>query len=327
MPLNLRTPITKSDIEAANNRIKRIESGVITTPLHHSTALSTQTGVTVLLKCEHLQNTGSFKLRGALNKLSRLAEEQDAREVIASSSGNHGLATALSASILGFKATIYVPETASPMKVNAIEALGAQVIKIPGEPLLAEIAAREASEASNIILVSPYNDLDVVTGQGTIALELLQQCPDLDGVLVSVGGGGLISGIGTYMKAVNPSVEVIGAWPKIACTLHDCLEAGEIISVDEEPTLSDGTAGGVEEGAVTFPIAQKVIDTKILVSEQDIASAMRLIADTERWIIEGAAGVAVAALIQEASRYQGKKIAVVLCGRNIALEKYLSAVA
>ena len=212
------------------------------------------------------------------------------------------------------------------MKVAAIQAMGADVVKVPGEPLQAEIEARRKSEAEDLPLISPYNDLDVVAGQGTIGLELYEQAHELDAVIIAVGGGGLISGVGTYLKARNPNLEIIGAWPEVARSLHACLEAGEIISIDEAETLSDGTAGGVEDGAVTFPMAQTVIDKTVLVSEAEIAAAMGAVAETERWIIEGAAGVAAAGLTKLAHEYQGRNVAVVLCGRNIALEKYLMAI-
>ncbi|MEM7280574.1 MAG: threonine/serine dehydratase [Pseudomonadota bacterium] len=304
-----------------------MQGAVVQTPLQLSLPLSRQTGVHVYLKCEHLQNTGSFKLRGALNKLVKLTESpRRSNQIVAASSGNHGLAVALSARLLGFDAEVFVPASASPMKIDAIQGLGAKVTKIEGEPLLAETEARKKAELENLPLISPYNDLDVIAGQGTIGIELMEQLAELDAVVIAVGGGGLISGIGTFLKEQNPSIEIIGAWPKVARSLHACLEAGEIISIGEELTLSDGTAGGVEEGAVTFPIAQRVIDKTVLVSESEIACAMKDIGMHERWIIEGAAGVAVAGLGQLASEYQNKNVAVVLCGRNITLEKYLKAI-
>ena len=314
------------DIEAAQARLALIKNGVISTPLNFSQGVSDLLGVNTFFKCEHLQATGSFKLRGALNKLAKLQQKTKTTKVIAASSGNHGLAVAYSAKLLSCQAEVFVPETASPMKVAAIQALGATVVKIPGEPLLAEIEARRRSETEDLPLISPYNDLDVVAGQGTIGIELLEQADKLDAVIIAVGGGGLISGIGTYLKAKNPNLEIIGAWPEVARSLHACLEAGEIISIDESETLSDGTAGGVEDGAVTFPLAQTVIDKTVLVSEVEIAAAMRTVAETERWIIEGAAGVATAGLTKLAPQYQARNVAVVLCGRNITFEKYLAAV-
>ncbi|WP_394332139.1 pyridoxal-phosphate dependent enzyme [Piscirickettsia litoralis] len=175
--------------------------------------------------------------------------------------------------------------------------------------------------------MSPYNDINVIAGQGTIGLELLEQCSELDAVFIAVGGGGLISGIGHAIKSINPSINIIGCWPEHSPALYNALNAGYIIpdSRDDE-TLSDGTAGGIEEGTITLELAQSIIDQKVLISEQAIKSAMKHIGEYERWIIEGAAGVAVAGLAQLADQYQGKKVAAILCGRNINLDKYLSAI-
>jgi threonine dehydratase len=158
-------------------------------------------------------------------------------------------------------------------------------------------------------------------------MELHQQLPQVDAVFVAVGGGGMIAGIGTALKQLNPAIEIIGCWPANAPTLERSLKAGRIIEVDELDTLSDGTAGGVEPGSITFPLCQRVIDRTVLVSEAQIGQAMKAVAATERWIIEGAAGVALAGALKLAEEYRGKRIAVVLCGRNILLEKFVGAIA
>jgi threonine dehydratase len=182
------------------------------------------------------------------------------------------------------------------------------------------------AQQHNKMYVSPYNDYQIVCGQGTVGLELLAAQPDLDAVFVAVGGGGLIGGIGSYIKAINPNIDIIGCWPSNATTFYQALEQGKVIEVEEQDTLSDGTAGGVEQDTITLPMCQQVIDHKVLVSEQQIAQAMQLAAVHERYMIEGAAAVALAAAIQEAPKYAGKKIAVVLCGRNIMLSKFLEVV-
>lgn len=173
--------------------------------------------------------------------------------------------------------------------------------------------------------MAPYNDLDTVAGQGTLGVELAEQAPDLDAVFVCVGGGGLIGGVGTAVKALSPRTRVVGVWPAASTCLLDSLNAGHIIETPESPTLSDGSTGAVEPGSVTFPICQDVIDETLTVTEAEIAGAMRLVAEGERWMIEGAAGVAVAGLVKTAERYRGKKVAVVLCGRNVTLETFLGA--
>ena len=314
-------------IEAADRRIKAVAVGVRPTPLEATSALSDESGLRLLLKGEHLQRTGSFKLRGAMNKLLSLSDAERARGIVTASSGNHGMAAALAARLTGSRAHIYLPEAVSPMKKQAIQRLGAEITLVPGDSVAAEVAARDASTGLNLGYVSPYADLDIIAGQGTIGLELTRQADELAAVFVAVGGGGLISGIGGYLKAKMPGADIIGCWPEVAPAMHNCLEAGHIHEVIEEKTLSDGTAGGVDEDTPTFEICQQVIDRKLLVSEAEIADAMRRLAETERWIVEGAAGVALAAARRLAGDYAGKKIAVVLCGRNIKLETFLEAVA
>ncbi|CNL90615.1 threonine/serine dehydratase [Yersinia proxima] len=296
------------------------------TPLEYSPLLSQHSGCEIYLKCEHLQHTGSFKFRGASNKLRLLTDEQRQRGVITASTGNHGQAMALAGKLAGVKATIYAPEQAAAIKLEAIRALGGEVELIPGDALNAELAADSAAQQQGKIYISPYNDRQIIAGQGTCGMEMVEQQPDLDAVFVAVGGGGLISGIATVLKKLSDKTQIIGCWPANATSMYTSLENGQIQEVAEQETLSDGTAGGVEPGAITFALCQQLIDQKVLVSEQEIKDAMRLIARTDRWMIEGAAGVALAAALKLAPRWQGKKVAVVLCGKNIVLEKYLGAV-
>ncbi|HDL7359824.1 TPA: threonine/serine dehydratase [Yersinia enterocolitica] len=296
------------------------------TPLEYSPLLSQHSGCEIYLKCEHLQHTGSFKFRGASNKLRLLTDEQRQRGVITASTGNHGQAMALAGKLAGVKATIYAPEQAAAIKLEAIRALGGEVELIPGNALNAELAADSAAQQQGKIYISPYNDRQIIAGQGTCGMEMVEQQPDLDAVFVAVGGGGLISGIATVLKKLSDKTQIIGCWPANATSMYTSLENGKIQEVAEQETLSDGTAGGVEPGAITFALCQQLIDQKVLVSEQEIKDAMRLIAHTDRWMIEGAAGVALAAALKQAPLWQGKKVAVVLCGKNIVLKKYLGAV-
>ncbi|HDL6509548.1 TPA: threonine/serine dehydratase [Yersinia enterocolitica] len=296
------------------------------TPLEYSPLLSQHSGCEIYLKCEHLQHTGSFKFRGASNKLRLLTDEQCQRGVITASTGNHGQAMALAGKLAGVKATIYAPEQAAAIKLEAIRALGGEVELIPGDALNAELAADSAAQQQGKIYISPYNDRQIIAGQGTCGMEMVEQQPDLDAVFVAVGGGGLISGIATVLKKLSDKTQIIGCWPANATSMYTSLENGKIQEVAEQETLSDGTAGGVEPGAITFALCQQLIDQKVLVSEQEIKNAMRLIAHTDRWMIEGAAGVALAAALKQAPLWQGKKVAVVLCGKNIVLKKYLGAV-
>ena len=314
-------------IEKADRRIKAVEGGARETPLDLAGLFSERTGANVLLKCEHLQRTGSFKMRGAMNKVLSLSDAERAKGIITASSGNHGMATTQAARVGGVEPVIYLPESVSPLKLANMKRLGAKTVLVPGAGVECEKAARAAAEAEGRTFVSPYSDWDVIAGQGTIGVELAAQCPDLAAVYVCVGGGGLISGIGSYLKARMPQTEIIGCWPENAPAMHGCIERGEIWDVPETDTLSDGSAGGVEEGAITFPLCQQLIDRHVLVSETEIAAAMRDTAETERYIIEGAAGVAIAAALKTGADYAGRNIAVVVCGRNIAMQTFRQVMA
>jgi len=283
----------KADILAACHRISPF---VRETPLEFAPAAG------VYLKLEHLQHTGSFKFRGASNKIALLTPAQSAAGVVTASNGNHGLGVAAASRARGIAAEVFVSSQVSPAKARRIQALGARLHCAGDDSLFAELAARRAAEESGRVFISPYNDLDVVAGQGTIGVELHRQLPDLDAVFVAVGGGGLIGGIGAYLKAVSPRTEIVGCWPENSPVMERCLEAGRIVDVAEQPTLSESTAGGLEPGSVTFDLCRRVIDRAALVTEEEILSAMRWVLDTEHWVIEGAAAVAVAAFLKDAAR-------------------------
>jgi threonine dehydratase len=313
-----------TNIIAADQRIKAVDGGVRETPLDESGLFSDRTGARLLLKGEHLQRTGSFKMRGAMNKLLSLNESERKQGIITASSGNHGMATSQAARVVGLEATVYVPETVSPLKLSNMKRLGAKTVLVPGNGVEAEIVGRAAAKQQAKTFVSPYSDLDIIAGQGTVGLELAAQCADLAAVYICVGGGGLISGIGSYLKARRPEIDIIGCWPENATAMHLCLERGEIYDTPETKTLSDGSAGGVEAGAITFPICQQVIDRHLLVSEDEIISAMCDMAAYENFIIEGAAGVALGAALKTAGDYKARSIAVVICGRNVAVDTFRS---
>jgi threonine dehydratase len=299
----------KEQILAAYERIQGL---VRETPLEQAA------GCGALLKLEHLQHTGSFKFRGAANKIAMLTEAQAKAGVVTASNGNHGLGVAAAAEARGIRAEVFVSSHVSRAKAKRIEARGARIHYAGDDPLTAELAARRAAEETERVYISPYNDWDVAAGQGTIGVELLRQAPGLDAVFVAVGGGGLIGGIGAYVKAVSPRTEVVGCWPENSPVMYACLEAGKIIDVPELPTLSESTAGGLEAGSVTFELCRQAIDRSVLVTEDEILRAMRLVLETEHWVVEGAAGVAMAAYLKDAERYRGKQAAVVICGRNLS---------
>jgi threonine dehydratase len=319
--------MTRSLFERITQAHEAIRPQVPVTPLERSSALSARLGCEVLLKCEHLQPTGSFKVRGATNKIRLLGADARRAGVITASTGNHGQAVARAGALAGVPVTVYVAASAARSKMDAIRRLGADLSVIDGTTLDAELAARRCASEQGKTYVAPYNDLDVMAGQGTLGVELSEQAPQLDAVFISVGGGGLIGGVGTAIEHLSPSTQVVGVWPENSPCLLRALEAGHLFEVPESPTLSDGTAGGIEPGSVTFPICQSVIDATLTVTESEIATAMREVAAADHWMVEGAAGVALAGLVKTASAWQGRKVAVVLCGRNIALETFLEAIA
>ena len=306
----------------------RIRPYVLRTPLEPSLALSRATGASVLIKFENLQRTGSFKLRGALNKLLSLSEEDRARGIVTASSGNHGLAVAHAARAVGADAEVHVPSVASPAKLERIRQLGADLIVSGDDGLESELAARAAASQSGRVYVSPYNDLDVVAGQGTIGLELTDAASEpLDAVFVALGGGGLISGIAVVLKEAWPDVEVVACSPVASPVMMESVHRGRVVEMPSQPTLSDGTAGGVEPGAVTFPLCQTLVDRYVAVEEPDIASGMRHAVEVEHTLIEGSAALPIAGVLQEPERYAGKRVALVLCGANVSASTLASVLA
>lgn len=297
---------------------RRIHSSVLRTPLLPADELAGDHSTHLLLKMENLQETGSFKLRGATNKILSLSDTEAARGVIAASNGNHGLGVAAAAQRRGVAAEVYVSAHVSPKKAARIEQYGACIRRAGDSPLDAELAGRAAAEKSARVFISPYNDWEVMAGQGTIAVELLAQAEKTDAVFVAVGGGGLIGGIGAYLKSVSPQTEIVGCWAKNSPVLYECLRSGRIVDVPERPTISESTAGGLEPGSITLEVCSKVIDRSVLVSEEEIISAMRRVRDAKGWLIEGAAAVALASFFKEAERYGGKSAAVIICGGNLS---------
>ncbi len=300
-------------IEEAAGRVYSLvqETPLVPLPRAGDTRAS---GGPAFAKLEQLQRSGSFKLRGATNKLMSLGPAA-AAGVITSSTGNHGLGVATAAQFLSIDAEVFLSAQVSPAKRDKIRALGAR-IRIEGDdPLAAELAARRAAHESGRTYISPYNDPFVIAGQGTIAVELMRQLPDLDAIFIATGGGGLISGVGSYLRQHAPHAQIIGCWPENSAVLYECLQAGRIIDAAEAPTLSESTAGGVEPGSITFELCRQVMNRAVLVSEAEILSAMRW-GHTQGWAMEGASGVALAAYFKEAERYAGKKAVVLICGGN-----------
>lgn len=298
---------------------QRIRPYVRETPLEYSLALSQSCEAEVFLKLENLQHTGSFKVRGAMNKLLSLTPEEKARGVVTASTGNHGAATAFGLRALQLNGTIFVPETASPTKVAAIQRYGARIETHGADCLETELYAQQYARENGLTYISPYNDPQVIGGQGTIGVELQRQADKIDAVFVSVGGGGLISGVAGYLKHVMPAVQVIGCLPENSPEMALAIKAGHHVQIEPKPTLSDGTAGGFEPGAITFALCQQFVDAYVLVSEAEIAAALRWMLETHHQLIEGAAGVAIAGFQKLHEGYKGQNVVIVLCGANISL--------
>jgi threonine dehydratase len=300
---------------------RRTSGKIEYTPLVRSGSFSDDAAANVYFKLENQQVTGSFKFRGATNRLLTLSEEQRAKGCVAASSGNHGAAVACAMQKLGSSGIIFVPQQTSPVKVEKIGAYGGDVRFFGIDGLDTEQHAREYAEEHHMLYLSPYNDDQVIAGQGTCGLEILEQLPDVDAVFVAVGGGGLIAGVGSALKAHNPNIRVFGCQPKASAVMAQSIAAGEILDLPSMATLSDGTAGGIEPGAITFPLNQAVVDEWIIVDEHQIAAAMRLYIGREGHAIEGAAGVAVAGLLATKKAVAGKNVVVIVCGGNIAEER------
>jgi threonine dehydratase len=297
---------------------ERIRPYVRKTALEHSAYFSGVGKANVGCKLENLQHTGCFKVRGALNKMLSLSRETLAGGVVAASTGNHGAAVAWSAKILDVPSLVFVTENADSSKVAAIERRGAEVRRHGIDCLETEVHARVYAGKHGMIYVPPYNDPQVIGGQGTIGVELARQTDRIDAVFVSVGGGGLISGIATYLKSVQPEVRVIGCSPENSQVMIQSLKAGRILDSPSLPTLSDGTAGGIEADSITFDLCRDLVDDYITVTEDEIAESLHLFFKTHNMVIEGAAAVAVASYLKMQDRLKGKNVVIVICGANIS---------
>jgi threonine dehydratase len=310
--MNLHAEVTQ-----AADRVGRY---IRETPLIRSSLLGEGDSAGVFLKLENLQHTGSFKVRGALNKLLTLTPQQRAQGIVTASSGNHGAAVAYGLRLLATRGLVVVPEHASPAKVELIRRLGAEVRLYGDDALLSEQYAREYALQQDLAYISPYNDPQVVAGQGTIGVELARQLDRIDAVFVAVGGGGLIAGIAGYLKAVYPGVTIVGCLPERSPVMAESIRAGRIVEIETGPTLSDATAGGIEDGAITFDLCRALVDEYVLVSEEEIAAAIRSMIEAEHMLVEGAAGVAVAAYHKRSAEFYDRNAVIVLCGANISLQ-------
>ena len=287
--------VTLNDIREAHQRIRPLASW---TPLVDSRELSESLGVRLVFKLESLQVTGSFKARGAANKLTSLSSGERERGVITVSSGNHGRAVAYVARELGIHAVVCLSEAVPASKVEEIQALDAEVLICGRTYDEADEEAQRIQTDRGLTMVHPFDDPFIIAGQGTIGLELLEDFPQIDMAIVPLSGGGLISGIGLALKSMDPSIQVIGVTMERGPAMFDSLRAGKIVEVEEEPTLADALAGGIGfDNAHTFRMVQEYVDDAVLVSEDEIAGAMVFALEKHRLIVEGGGAVGIASVL------------------------------
>src|SRR5271167_4025603 len=305
--------ITLADIQAARERVR---SSIYYSPCPHSQILSALTGQKIYLKLENLQMTGSFKERGALNRIATLTPEQAAGGVVAASAGNHAQGVAYHATKRGIRALIVMPLATPLVKVTATRGFGAEVVLHGANYEEAYEEATRLCAAEGMTFIHPFDDAVVMAGQGTIGLELLEQVPQLEAVVVPIGGGGLIGGIACAIKESRPDIQVFGVQPSRLPSMKVAVAEGKPVTLVAASTIADGIAVR-RAGDRTLPLVQKYVDDIVTVEEEEIANAILLLLEREKTLAEGAGAAAVAALVNRKLPLVGKKVAVLVCGGNI----------
>jgi threonine dehydratase len=305
-------PVGLDDIRAARVLLDGVSRS---TPMEGLRGLSQAVGGSVLLKCENLQRTGSFKIRGAYVRIARLSEEERARGVVAASAGNHAQGVALAASLLGCSSTVFMPEAAPLPKVAATRAYGAHVRHAGHTVDEALLAARSFSEETGAVLIHPFDHADVVAGQGTVGLEIVEQCPDVRTVVVCTGGGGLVAGIAVAVKALRPGVRVVAAQAAGAASYSPSLEAGAPVPLAAMTTMADGIAVGCP-GEIPFAIVRELVDDVVAVDEEALSRALLVALERAKMVVEPAGAAALAAVLEDPGGYE-PPVVVVLSGGNI----------
>jgi threonine dehydratase len=304
------------DLATVDAARRRLRDAVVQTPCAYSQTLSELTGARCFVKLENLQMTGSFKERGAANLLLQLTSDERRRGVIAASAGNHGLAVAFHAARLGVPATIVMPEYAPLIKVTNARRYGAEVVLHGSNFEEAYERARALEAERGLIFVHPFDDPRVIAGQATLGLEVLEQLPEVEAVIVPVGGGGLIGGVGLAIKSTRPDVQVIGVQAGALPAMSRSLEAGQRVRVDTAPTIADGIAVR-QVGALTFELAQAWVDRVVTVDEEELANAVLLLLEIEKTVVEGAGATPLAALLNRPLGLERRSVVLVLSGGNI----------
>jgi threonine dehydratase len=313
----------ESQVRAARGRIA---PDVIRTSIEFSAILSEMAEARVFIKWECEQVTGSFKFRGALNKLRTLGPGDRERGVISASTGNHGLAISRAAAIEGVALKLFLPETTAEVKKERIEAMGVAVEYFGSDCGKTEAHAREEAAREGRVFVSPYNDWDIVFGAGTVGLEIAEAVPDVDDVLVPVGGGGLIAGIAGFLKSARPGARTVGVEPEASAFMAASLAAGRLVEIEERETIADAVAGGIEPGSITFPLYRELVDRTITVDEEMIGNAMSLLYDRHERMVEGAGALPVAGFLAQIESFSGRTVVLVASGMNIAEERFRAIV-
>ena len=303
--------------------LRRIKDMIYRTPLLPSRALGDETGCDLRFKAENFQITGSFKIRGASSKMTMLEPGQ---KLITASSGNHGIASSRAASLSNQHLSVVLPETVAKTKLAKIRTYAVDVILHGTDPGKAEAHAQSLAASGEYSYVSPYNDLDVIAGQGTIGLELLEQADQIDNVFVAMGGGGLISGVGSVLKSFGTNTRIFGVAAKNSAALAASMQAGQVVETEHLETLADGVAGAVDEGSVTLPLAMSVVDEVVVCDEAEIVSALRRLALDENMLVEGAAALALAGFMQISDQLRGQTSIILLCGGNFDTDKVVSLI-
>jgi threonine dehydratase len=317
--MNVKNEVLKAE--------KRIRKYIRRTPVEFSPYLSRVCNCYVYFKLESEQITGSFKLRGAMNKLLSLSPAERKKGVATASSGNHGLAVSYGLSRLNIKGRVYLPKNASSAKIELLGYYNAPVEFYGADCVETETFARKQAEKKGLLFISPYNDPEIIGGQGTVGLEISKHLPEVDEVLVPVGGGGLISGIAGYLKSRNKKIKVFGCLPEASPVMYESIKAGKIIEMESKETLSDGTAGGIEQGAITFNLCKKYVDDYFLLTEEEIKEAIYLVLSKHHKVIEGSGALPVAALLKNKKRFKNKNVVLVISGSNISIEKLKEIIA
>lgn len=307
-----------ADVVAARHRLRGI---ALHTPLEASPRLAEESDAAeVRLKLELLQPTGAFKTRGAHNKVALVAAEQPDAPLVTASTGNHGVAVATAAARHGMRLTVLVGSSITPAKLERLRALESDrcTVEIHGRgPEEAEVEARRRHDEGRAVYVSPYNDPEVIAGQGTVAAEILDDWPDCDAIVVPVGGGGLISGIGLWAKAVRPSLRLVGVQPAASPTVFAYLASGSTKPMPIGPTLADAVAGNNERDSITWRMCRQLVDEVVVVEEEQIADAMAWLVDVHRLVAEGSAALPVAALRAGLGGLAGNRVTAVITGRSV----------